>query len=113
MNRYFQLKSNPKIFFAGQITGVEGYMESTLSGLVAAIQGYRIFSGQSPVDFPADTMTGALCSHVSTDFGTYSPMNSNFGILSPLTERIKDKSQRKAAYVKRALETMQKTVTNI
>lgn len=113
LNRYFQLKSNPKFFFAGQITGVEGYMESTLSGLVAAIQGYRIFSGQSPVDFPADTMTGALCSHVSTDFGAYSPMNSNFGILSPLTERIKDKSQRKAAYVKRALETMKKTVTNI
>ncbi len=113
LNRYFQLKSNPKIFFSGQITGVEGYMESALSGLVSALQGYRIFSGKLPIDFSEKTMTGALCNHVATDFGAYSPMNSNFGILSPLTDKIKDKSQRKAAYSRRALETMREILSNI
>lgn len=112
MNKYFQLKQNSKIFFAGQITGVEGYMESALSGLIAAIQGFRIFSGKSPVDFTSETITGALCNHVSADFGDYSPMNSNFGILSPLAEHVRDKSQRKAAYSKRSLEVIKNIVRN-
>ena len=68
LNRYFQLKSNPKIFFSGQITGVEGYMESALSGLVSALQGYRIFSGKLPIDFSEKTMTGSLFNHFATDF---------------------------------------------
>lgn len=113
LNNCFQLKRNEKVFFAGQITGVEGYMESALSGLVAAIQGYRIFSGQSPVNFPVETMTGALCNHVSTEYGEYSPMNSNFGILSVLEERIKDKSQRKAAYSERAITIIKELLTTI
>ena len=111
MNKYFQLKSNEQVFFAGQITGVEGYMESAMSGLVAAIQGYLIFSGFKPIDFSSETMIGALSNHVATEFGEYSPMNSNFGILSPLTENIRDKSQRKAAYSMRALEKMKKLLT--
>ena len=105
LNKYFQLKSNPKLFFAGQLTGVEGYMESTVSGLVAGLQAYRICNGLSPLDFGSKTITGALCNHVSTEFGNYSPMNSNFGILEPLTERV-HKSDRKAAYAKRALDEM-------
>lgn len=113
LNKYFQVKGNSKLFFAGQLTGVEGYMESTLSGLVAALQGYRMFSGSSPVEFPLETITGALCNHISTDFGEYSPMNSSFGILPPLTEKIRDKSQRKAAYSQRAIETMSKLVNNL
>lgn len=111
LNNCFQLKSNPKVFFAGQMTGVEGYMESAMSGLVAALQGYRIFNGLPAIDFPAETMIGALCKHVSTDFGDYSPMNSNFGILPPHEVHIKDKSQRKAAYSKRALESLQKVIS--
>ena len=111
LNKYFQLKSNEQVFFAGQITGVEGYMESAMSGLVAAIQGYLIFSGFKPIDFSSETMIGALSNHVATEFGEYSPMNSNFGILSPLTENIRDKSQRKAAYSMRALEKMKKLLT--
>lgn len=107
LNKYFQLKNCPQLFFAGQITGVEGYMESTLSGLIAAIQGYRLCRGLSPLEFTDETMTGALCKHVSTDFGDYTPMNSNFGILAPLKEHIKDKSQRKTAYCVRALVQMQ------
>ena len=111
LNRYFQLKSDPKIFFAGQITGVEGYMESAMSGLVAALQGYRIFSGKSPIDFPNETMIGALCSHVSTEFGDYAPMNSNFGILPQHEIHIKDKSRRKSAYSERAIDMLKKTIT--
>jgi len=111
LNEYFQLKGDGKIFFAGQITGVEGYMESTLSGLIAALQGYRIINGQNPIEFTQETMTGALCKHISTEFGEYSPMNSNFGILTPLKDNIRDKSQRKAAYSVRALDKMKELLT--
>ncbi len=113
LNGYFQSKANPKLFFAGQLTGVEGYMESAVSGLVAAVQAYRIFSELPPVEFGEETITGALCKHVSTDFGEYAPMNSSFGILAPLSENIRDKAQRKQAYVSRALSVMNKTVKNI
>ena len=113
LNKYFQLKSNPKLFFAGQLTGVEGYMESTLSGLVAAIQGLRLACGLDPLEFSNETITGALCEHISVEFGEYSPMNSNFGILAPLNEKIRDKSQRKIAYAQRALKAMQQTVNNL
>lgn len=111
LNGRFQLKSNPKLFFAGQMTGVEGYMESAMSGLVAALQGYLTFGGKDAIDFPSDTMIGALCRHISDDFGEYSPMNSNFGILPPLAESVKDKSQRKARYSERALQSLRKTLS--
>ena len=113
LNRYFQLISHPKLFFAGQLTGVEGYMESTVSGLVAAIEAYRIFSGKQPIEFSTQTLTGALCKHVSTEFGEYSPMNSSFGILDPLAVHVRDKSQRKVEYSKRAIEVMKQTVNNL
>ena len=113
LNKYFQLKSNPKLFFAGQLTGVEGYMESAMSGLVAAIQGYRITCGLAPLEFGGVTLTGALCQHVSVEFGEYSPMNSNFGILEPLNEKIRDKSQRKVAHAERALQAMKQIVINL
>lgn len=112
LNEQFQLKDNPKLFFAGQLTGVEGYMESTVSGLVAALQGYRLYSGLEPLDFTDETMTGALCKHVSVDFGEYSPMNSNFGILAPLQARIKDKTKRKTEYCVRAVAKMQSVLLN-
>ncbi len=113
LDRNFQLKTDKKLFFAGQLTGVEGYMESAVSGLVSALQAYRIFSGLAPVPFSSETITGALCDHVSSDFGEYSPMNASFGILAPLSEKIRDKSQRKIAYSHRAIENMKKTVINI
>lgn len=112
LNYCFQLKNAPKLFFAGQLTGVEGYMESAVSGLVAAIQGYRLFGGQSPLDFTQQTITGALCMHVCTEYGEYTPMNSSFGILEPLQEHIKNKSQRKIMYAQRAVETMKNIVLN-
>ena len=113
LNRYFQVKHVPKLFFAGQLTGVEGYMESTVSGLVAALQAYRIFQGLLPLQFGGDTVTGALCKHISADFGEYVPMNSSFGILDLLSEHIRDKEKRKIAYVDRAIESMKKTINNI
>lgn len=112
LNRYMQLKSNPKLFFAGQITGVEGYMESALSGIVAGIQAYRETKGLPFAEFPTETMTGALCEHVSSDFGEYSPMNSNFGILKPLDTFVK-KTERKAAYAQRAVDAMRKVVSQL
>ena len=63
-----------------------------------------------PLEFGDDTLTGALCRHVSTDYGDYDPMNSSFGILAPLREKIRDKSERKIAYAERAIESMKKTV---
>lgn len=113
LNEYFQLKSDSRVFFAGQMTGVEGYMESAMSGMVAAIQGYEIFSGRNPVHFPDETMIGALSKHVSTDFGEYSPMNSNFGILPPHEEHIRDKSQRKIAYSERAIAALKKVIITL
>lgn len=113
LNEYFQLKTNSKVFFAGQITGVEGYIESAMSGLAAAVQAYRIINGESPLSFPAETMIGALCKHISTDFGEYSPMNSNFGILPPLEEYVRDKSQRKAAYSRRAINSLSKLISTM
>lgn len=113
LNEHFQVKTNTKLFFAGQLTGVEGYMESTVSGLVAAIQAYRIGSGQKPLDFTSETIVGALCKHVSVEYGDYSPMNSSFGILAPLSEHIRDKSQRKVAYSERAVSVMKNIVNNL
>ena len=110
LNSAFQLKSRPDVFFAGQITGVEGYMESAVSGLVSAIQADRIAKGLSAAVFPDTTVTGALCRHVSEDYGEYVPMNANFGILHPMHE-VK-KALRKQAYAQRALQDMSDTVKN-
>lgn len=111
LNECFQLKTDGKLFFAGQLTGVEGYMESALSGLVAGLQAYRLYNGYAPLNFTAQTITGALCAHVSSDFGEYSPMNGNFGILDSLAD-VK-KSERKAAYARRALAKMAEITKNL
>lgn len=111
LNASFQLKSNPKLFFAGQLTGVEGYVESALSGLVAGLQAHRIFCGKNAIDFTTQTITGALCAHVSTDFGEYSPMNANFGILDSLAH-VK-KTERKEAYSQRAQAKMKEITQNL
>lgn len=112
LNSAFQLKSNPKLFFAGQLTGVEGYVESAVSGLVAGLQAYRMIKGLPFVDFTDQTITGALCRHVSTEFGEYSPMNSNFGILAPLDTFVK-KHERKQAYSERAIEKMKQIISTL
>jgi len=98
-----QLKNNPRIFFAGQIAGVEGYIESAAMGLVAGIQASRIAQGKNPLTPPSTTMIGALLSYITSQFsGNFQPMNANFGILPPLDYPV-HKRCRKQAYADRAL----------
>jgi methylenetetrahydrofolate--tRNA-(uracil-5-)-methyltransferase len=113
LNSSFQLKSNPNVYFAGQVTGVEGYMESAASGLVVAIQIANRLNGLPSVDFTGKTILGALSKHVSSEFGNYSPMNSNFGILESLDKVVKDKSLKKKMYADRSIAVMSEVVKNI
>ncbi len=101
-----QLKSNPRIFFAGQITGVEGYVESAAMGLVAGIQASRFAKGHNPLTPPPTTMIGALLSYITSPFSiNFQPMNANFGIL-PLLDPSVRKKQRKAKFAERSLQAI-------
>lgn len=103
-----QLKTNTNIFFAGQITGVEGYVESAAMGLVAGINSARAVVGQQPVIFPEDTAHGALCKYITTaDAKHFQPMNVNFGILPPPTEKIRDKKLRYRTLSEKALKSLE------
>ncbi|HHT37267.1 MAG TPA: FADH(2)-oxidizing methylenetetrahydrofolate--tRNA-(uracil(54)-C(5))-methyltransferase TrmFO [Firmicutes bacterium] len=103
LERTYQLRSHPQIFLAGQITGVEGYVESVSSGLTAGINAARLANGQPPIAFPEETMIGALAKYITTAGEDFQPMNANFGILPPLEEKVKNKLARKQAYADRAL----------
>lgn len=99
-----QFRARADLFFAGQITGVEGYMGNVATGLVAALNLARALDGQSLWALPPTTMLGALCHYVThADPAHFQPMKANFGILPELTAHIKDKRQRYSAYVERAL----------
>lgn len=100
----FSLKQNPNVYFAGQITGVEGYVESTASGLMVAINIKRRLAGKKPIDFPNQTVLGSLCRHISTQTKDFQPMNANFGILPQTEYHIKDKAERKKYMAIRSLE---------
>lgn len=102
LNRDFSVRENSNIFFAGQISGVEGYVESAASGLMVA---YNILSRLNNIEimFPDTTMLGSLSKYISTKNKNYQPMNANFGILKPLDEKIKDKKQRYKKLADRAL----------
>ncbi len=109
LNPDLSLKSNPRLFFAGQITGVEGYMESASSGILAGLNCVRRIKNLPPLILPVTTMMGALTTYISdggvTDF---QPMGANFGILPPLEEKIRDKKLRYAALSNRSLEELKK-----
>lgn len=103
----FQLKTAPHLFFAGQMTGVEGYMESACSGLLAGKNAVRALRGEKPLILPRETMSGALAHHVSDEtVSDFQPMGANFGVLPPLAEPIRDKRARYAALSERALEKL-------
>ena len=104
LNRYYQLKSEPRIVFAGQMTGVEGYVESAASGFLAGIELARRLRGMAPIDFPQETAIGALGLYVSNEsIGNFQPMNVNFGIIPPLDHRVKGKRNKNAELSARSL----------
>lgn len=107
----YSLRENPDIFFAGQITGVEGYIESAASGIMAGINAVKRIKGEQPLILPPETMIGALTAYISGGCsGEFQPMGCNMGILPDLPVRIKDKKQKYAAYADRAIEALDITL---
>jgi len=107
LDNNFCLKDNNNIYFAGQISGVEGYVESAASGLAVAYCIINRLNGKK-LEFPQTTMIGSLARYVSTENKNYQPMNANFGILKPLDVKIKDKKEKYERLANRALEEMEK-----
>ena len=105
----YRLRTQPRISFAGQITGVEGYVESAASGLLVGIETARRLAGLSPVHFPPETAIGALAHYISNPSVTaFQPMNINFGIMPPLQKRVRGKKFRNEAISARSLEILEK-----
>jgi methylenetetrahydrofolate--tRNA-(uracil-5-)-methyltransferase len=115
LNPDFSMRSNPDIYFAGQITGVEGYMESAASGLIAGISAARRIKGLEPLKLPPETMTGAISSYISNHYvgGKFQPMGANMGILPDIGRRIKDKKEKYLAYAQRSVEALEKEMERI
>ena len=102
------MKEEPRISFAGQVTGVEGYVESTASGFLCAVELSRRLRGLPPVDFPQETAVGALALYVSNQsVADFQPMNVNFGIIPPLGYKVKGKRNKNAELSRRALEILE------
>lgn len=107
LNSDFSTKTNDKLFFAGQITGVEGYMESASSGIIAGINAVRKLNGSDSVLLPDTTMIGSLCRYIADDsVKDFQPMGANFGVLPELENRPRDKKERGQAYADRALNDL-------
>ncbi|AST07548.1 methylenetetrahydrofolate--tRNA-(uracil(54)-C(5))-methyltransferase (FADH(2)-oxidizing) TrmFO [Anoxybacillus flavithermus] len=104
----YQYKERKDLFFAGQMTGVEGYVESAASGLVAGINAAHYVLGKELVVFPQETAIGSMAHYItSANPKHFQPMNANFGLFAPLDEMIKDKKKKNERYAERALETIQ------
>jgi len=105
LDRYYRLRGEERISFAGQITGVEGYVESCASGFLVGVETARRLQGKAPIDFPQETAIGALGLYVSNgSVGSFQPMNINFGIMPQLGYRVKGKRNKNAELSKRSLE---------
>ena len=108
LDRYYRLVSEPRLTFAGQMTGVEGYVESAASGFLAGVELARRLEGRAPLDLPRETAIGALALYVSdASVGEFQPMNVNFGIIPPLGYRVKGKRNKNAELSRRALEAVE------
>ena len=108
LDRYYRLRSRPRIAFAGQMTGVEGYVESCASGFLAGVELARRLQGKAPIDFPQETAIGALGLYVSNPtVGDFQPMNINFGIIPPLDHRVKGKRNKNAELSRRSLAVIE------
>ncbi len=104
LNRDLSLKQNSNIFFAGQLSGVEGYMESAASGIVAGINAVARLKGEQPLILPKTTMIGALLNYITDEtVENFQPMGANFGIIPPLSEHIRDKRERYSALAERSI----------
>ena len=112
LNNVYQMKDNENVFFAGQITGVEGYVESIASGLLAGINAVRYMRNEGKIVFPVETMIGALTDYISTPNEKFQPMNANFGILPKLPEKIRDKQERYKKLSDRAISIMKGKIPN-
>ncbi len=112
LDKDFSLRTNKKTFFAGQLTGVEGYVESVASGLAAAANVYAALCGRESVDFTRKTVMGALADYISRA-QDFQPMNANYGILEPLSAVYRDKALKKKAYAERSLEIIGKIKENL
>ena len=109
LDRYYRLRSAPRVSFAGQMTGVEGYIESAASGMLVGIETARELLGQAPVDFPRETAIGALALYISGgSVGDFQPMNINFGLIAPLDHRVRGKRNKNAAVSQRSLELLER-----
>ena len=114
LDRYYRLKSQPRITFAGQMTGVEGYVESAGSGFLAGVELARRLKGQEPIDFPKETALGALSLYISDEtVKDFQPMNVNFGIISPLGYRVRGKRNKNQEISQRSLEIIEKMKAEI
>jgi len=115
LNSHFQMLENENIYFAGQITGVEGYMESAASGIIAGISLARKLNGLEQINLPVDTMTGALSAYISDSYNSenFQPMGANMGILPELGVRIKDKKEKYGAYAERALNSLKSELLRV
>ncbi|WP_257350100.1 FADH(2)-oxidizing methylenetetrahydrofolate--tRNA-(uracil(54)-C(5))-methyltransferase TrmFO [Pseudalkalibacillus decolorationis] len=110
----YQYKERSDLFFAGQMTGVEGYVESAASGLIAGINAARMIRGDEPVIFPTETALGSMAEYITTaNPDNFQPINANFGLFPPLENRIKNKKERYEAIASRALGTIQNFITKL
>ena len=109
LDRYYRVRGNERLMFAGQITGVEGYVESTASGCLAAMELARRLTGKAPVNFPRETAMGAMALYISDQsVVNFQPMNVNFGLIPQLGYRVKGKRNKNAEISRRALEALGK-----
>ncbi len=109
----YQFKAREDLFFAGQMTGVEGYVESAASGLVAGLNAARLVQGLEPLVFPKETAIGSMANYITaTNSKNFQPMNANFGLFPDLPKKIKNKQERNEAHARRVLETIQNFVKN-
>ena len=114
LDKFYRLKADERIYFAGQMTGVEGYVESAASGLCCGINAALTLCGRDPVDFTKDTAIGALQNYIAEGSAAdFQPMNINFGIINGLDARVRDKKQRYEAVSARALEILEQKMYNI
>lgn len=107
LDNTYCLKKNPNIYFAGQITGVEGYVESICSGMVVGLNVASRILGKERIEFPKNTIIGALANYIATPNEKFQPMNANFGIIPELEERIKDKKIKYGKLADRAIASLQ------